>query len=134
MTAEIQYVNPPTIPVPVGYSQIVDVRASRFFFIAGQVPVDAKGELVGAGNFEAQAEQAFKNLGLALESVGCTPRNLVKVTVFLRDMNDLLAYRAARIRFFGSTTPPSAPAVTLVEVSRLYLGEIMLEIEAIAAS
>lgn len=134
MTAEINYVNPSTIPTPVGYSQIVDVRAGRLFFIAGQVPVDAKGQLVGEGNFEAQVEQVFKNLGAALAEVGCTARNLVKLTVYMRDMQNLMAYRAARIKFFGTTTPPAAPAVTLVEVSRLYLGEIQLEIEAIAAA
>ena len=134
MTAEIKYTNPPTLPAPVGYSQIVEVRAGRLFYIAGQVPVDAKGELVGAGNFEAQVEQVFSNLAAALASIGCTARDLVKLTVFMRDMDNLLAYRAARIRFFGSVTPPAAPAVTLVEVSRLYLGEIMLEIEAVAAA
>jgi enamine deaminase RidA (YjgF/YER057c/UK114 family) len=134
MTAEIKYSNPPSLPTPVGYSQIVEARAGRLIFIAGQVPVDAKGELVGPGDFEAQAGQAFDNLGNALKSVGCTPRDLVKVTVFMRDMNNLLAYRAARVKFFGSTTPAAAPAVTLVEVSRLYDSKIMLEIEAIAAA
>src|SRR5690242_14797923 len=102
MSAEIKYVNPPALPAPAGYSQIVEVRAQRFFFIAGQVPVNAKGEVVGAGNFEAQADQVFANLAAALASVGCTARDLVKLTVFVRDMNNLLAYRAARQRFFGS--------------------------------
>ena len=134
MTAEIKYINPPTLPAPVGYSQIVEVRTGRLFFIAGQVPVDSKGELVGAGNFEAQADQVFKNLAAALASIGCTARDLVKLTVFVRDMNNLVQYRAARQRFFNSTTPPAAPAVTLVEVSRLYAGEIMLEIEGVAAA
>ena len=134
MTAEIKYINPPTLPAPVGYSQIVEVRTGRLFFIAGQVPVDSKGELVGAENFEAQADQVFKNLAAALASIGCTARDLVKLTVFVRDMNDLVQYRAARQRFFNSTTPPAAPAVTLVEVSRLYAGEIMLEIEGVAAA
>ena len=133
MTSDIKYFNPPALPTPVGYSQIVEARSSRLFFIAGQVPVDAKGELVGAGNFEAQVEQVFRNLAAALESIGCTARNLVKMTVFVRDMNNLLPYRAARVKFFSSVTPTAAPAVTLVEVSRLYLDEIMLEVEAVAA-
>jgi len=134
MTAEIKYTNPPALPTPVGYSQVVEARAKSFFFIAGQVPVDAKGELVGAGNFEAQVEQVFRNLAAALASVGCTAKDLVKLNVYVRDMDNLVAYRAARAKFFGSVTPPAAPAVTLVEVSRLYLGEIMLEIEAVAAA
>ena len=134
MTAEITYLNPPTLPAPTGYSQIVEVRATRTFYIAGQVPVDAKGEVVGAGDFEVQAAQVFRNLGAALASFGCTARDLVKMTVFVRDMDNLLEYRAARQKFFGSVTPAAAPAVTLVEVSRLYAGEIMLEIEAVAAA
>jgi enamine deaminase RidA (YjgF/YER057c/UK114 family) len=68
-----------------------------------------------------------------LQSAGCTAGNLVKLTVFLRDMNNLSAYRDARNRFFATVSPPAAPAVTLVEVSRLYGPEFLIEIEAIAA-
>ena len=134
MTAEIKYVNPTTLPTAVGYSQVVEVRAARTIYIAGQVPVDSKGEIVGVGNFEAQVEQVFKNLAAALASVGCTARDLVKMTVFVRDMGNLLQYRAARQKFLGSVTPVAAPAVTLVEVSSLYADEILLEIEAVAAA
>ncbi len=59
--------------------------------------------------------------------------NLIKLTVFLRNMDNLSAYREARNRFFATVTPPAAPAVTLVEVSRLYGPDFMIEIEAIAA-
>jgi enamine deaminase RidA (YjgF/YER057c/UK114 family) len=58
----------------------------------------------------------------------------VKLTVFLRDMNNLGVYRDARNRFFASVNPPAAPAVTLVEVSKLYGPEFLIEIEAIAAA
>jgi enamine deaminase RidA (YjgF/YER057c/UK114 family) len=75
----------------------------------------------------------FHNLGIALEASGCTAANLVKLTVFLTDMDNLAAYREARNRFFASVTPPAAPAVTLVEVSKLYGADFMIEIEAIAA-
>ena len=64
----------------------------------------------------------------------CTAANLVKLTVFLTDMNNLAAYREARNRFFASVTPPAAPAVTLVEVSKLYGPDFLIEIEAIAAA
>jgi enamine deaminase RidA (YjgF/YER057c/UK114 family) len=56
------------------------------------------------------------------------------MTVFLRDMKNLSAYREVRNRFFASVTPPAAPAITLVEVSRLYGADFMIEIEAIAAA
>jgi enamine deaminase RidA (YjgF/YER057c/UK114 family) len=60
--------------------------------------------------------------------------NLVKLTVFLTDMGHLGPYREARNRFFASVAPPAAPAVTLVEVSKLYGPDFMIEIEAIAAA
>jgi enamine deaminase RidA (YjgF/YER057c/UK114 family) len=129
----IRRLNPPELGTPPGYSQIVDVRASRIIFIAGQTALDRNGELVGRNDFAAQADQVFRNLSTALQSVGCTASDLVKLTVFLRDMSDLTTYREARNRFFTTVTPPAAPAVTLVEVSKLYGPDFLIEIEAVAA-
>lgn len=131
--APIRRLNPPELVTPPGYSQVVEVRSSRLIFIAGQAALDRSGEVVGGEDFAAQAAQAFHNLGLALDAVGCTAGNLVKLTVFLRDMANLKTYREARDRFFATVAPPAAPAVSLVEVSRLFAPELMIEIEAIAA-
>jgi enamine deaminase RidA (YjgF/YER057c/UK114 family) len=125
--------NPPELGAPPGYSQVVTVSTSRMIFIAGQTALDSAGRVVGGTDFAAQADQVFRNLGVALGASGCTAANLVKLTVFLTDMNHLGLYREARNRFFASVTPPAAPAVTLVEVSKLYGAEFMIEIEAIAA-
>jgi enamine deaminase RidA (YjgF/YER057c/UK114 family) len=133
-TPLIKRINPPELGTPPGYSQIVDVSASRIIFIAGQTALDRDGNLVGKGDFAAQAAQVFSNLAVALTASGCTAAHLVKLTVFLTDMKNLATYREARNRFFGSVTPPAAPAVTLVEVSKLYGPDFMIEIEAIAAS
>jgi enamine deaminase RidA (YjgF/YER057c/UK114 family) len=76
----------------------------------------------------------FRNLAIALEAAGCTAANLVKLTVYLTDMDNLSRYREARNAFFASVTPPAAPAVTLVEVAKLYGPDFMIEIEAIAAA
>src|SRR5215467_10543250 len=106
MTAEkgapIRRLNPPELGTPPGYSQVVDVRASRLIFIAGQTALDRDGALVGRDDIAAQAAQVFRNLGTALQAAGCTAANLVKLTVFLRDMDHLSAYREARNRFFAS--------------------------------
>jgi len=126
--------NPPELGTPPGYSQIVEVKANRFIFIAGQTALDRDGHLVGKSDFAAQATQVFENLGVALRDRGCDPSNLVKLTVFLTDMNHLASYRETRNRFFASVTPPAAPAVTLVEVSKLYGPDFLIEIEAIAAA
>ena len=133
-TASITRINPPELGTPPGYSQVIDVSAGRIIFIAGQTAVDRDGNVVGKNDFAAQAAQVFRNLGIALQAAGCTPANLVKLTVFLTDMNNLTRYREARNRFFVTVTPPAAPAVTLVEVAKLYGPEFMIEIEAIAAA
>ena len=129
----IRHINPPELDTPRGYSQVVEVQASRNIFIAGQTALDRDGNLVGKDDFAAQAGQVFRNLASALDSVGCTAGNLVKLTVFLRDMHNLAAHRDARNRFFATSNSPAAPAVTLVEVAKLYAPDFMIEIEAIAA-
>jgi enamine deaminase RidA (YjgF/YER057c/UK114 family) len=134
VTASIVRSNPPDLGTPPGYSQIVDVTASRVIFVSGQTALDRDGNLIGKDDFEAQAAQVFSNLALALKGCKCDPSNLVKLTVYLTDMENLASYRKARNRFFASVTPPPAPAVTLVEVSRLYGPDFMIEIEAIAAA
>ncbi|HZR85188.1 MAG TPA: RidA family protein [Bradyrhizobium sp.] len=133
LTPSIRRINPPELGSPPGYSQIVDVSARRIIFIAGQTALDRDGNVIGKGDFAAQATQVFANLTHALRSSGCTAANVVKLTVFVTDMNNLGAYREARNRFFASVTPPAAPAVTLVEVSKLYGPDFLIEIEAIAA-
>jgi len=103
-------------------------------FLAGQAALDVRGGLVGGANLGAQAEQAFKNISVALASVGCTAANLVKLTVFVRDVSKLPDYRRARDRFLKSVEPPAAPAITLVEVSHLFAEGLLIEIEGIAAA
>jgi enamine deaminase RidA (YjgF/YER057c/UK114 family) len=130
----VRYVNPPCLERPPGYSHVVDVRGSRLIFIAGQAAVDVSGTVVGGDNLEAQADQAFHNLSAALETVSCNAAHLVKLTVFVRDISELAYYRRARDRFFNTVSPPAAPAITLIEVSRLYSEDLLIEIEAVAAA
>jgi len=133
-TPSIIHSNPPELGTPPGYSQIVDISASRIIFISGQTALDRDGNLVGKDDFAAQAAQVFRNLAAALQARECNAASLVKLTVFLTDMGNLGSYREARDRFFASVAPPAAPAVTLVEVSKLYGPDFMIEIEAIAAA
>jgi enamine deaminase RidA (YjgF/YER057c/UK114 family) len=130
----IRFSNPPELAPPPGYSNVVEICGGRMIFIAGQTASDAAGSLVGKGDFAAQADQVFRNVAAALGSVGCTARDLVKLTVFVRDMREVAAYRRARDRFFASVSPPAAPAVTLVEVSRLFAEDFLIEVEAVAAA
>ena len=130
----IRRINPPELGTPPGYSQIVEVSPGRLVFIAGQTALDSDGNVIGKNDFVTQADQVFANLTIALRASGCTAANLIKLTVFLTDMDNLGRYREARNRFFATVTPPAAPAVTLVEVSKLYGPDFLIEIVAIAAA
>jgi len=90
MNDPIRRLNPPELGTPPGYSQIVEVRGGRIIFISGQTALNREGELIGKNDFAAQAEQIFQNLSVAPQSVRCTASNLVKLTVFLRDMDNLV--------------------------------------------
>src|SRR5229473_2056235 len=95
-TPSITRINPPELGTPPGYSQVVEVAAGRIIFIAGQTALDRDGKVVGKSDFAAQAAQVFRNLAVALKASRCTASNLVKLTVFLTDMNNLASYRQAR--------------------------------------
>lgn len=129
---ELKPSNPAGLASTTGYSQIVEASCNRIIFISGQTSINSVGETIGVDDFPAQVSQVFWNLEVALKEVGCNASNLAKMTVFLRDMDNLAAYREARNKFLQSVTPPAAPAITLVEVSRLYGADFLIEIEAIA--
>ncbi len=100
----------------------------ELLFISGQAAIDENGQIVGVGNFDAQAEQVFANLERVLRAGGSGLANVIKVTIFLRDMSNFPKIVELRARYF---TPPY-PADTIVEISSLYSPEALLEIEAIA--
>ncbi|MDA0267551.1 MAG: Rid family detoxifying hydrolase [Cyanobacteria bacterium] len=116
-------------PAPVGpYNQAI-VASGDMMFVAGQVPLDAKtGELVGGDDVVAQTEQVIANLAAILAAGGATLANVVKTSVFLKDMNDFAAMNAVYAKHFGDT---DAPARACVEVARLPK-DVRVEIECIA--
>jgi enamine deaminase RidA (YjgF/YER057c/UK114 family) len=129
--AKPRYLNPATMPPARGYSQLVEIPADqRLVFVSGQVALDRQGRLVGDQNFAAQAEQVFANLEAALREAGGTLADVVKLTYYLTDVANLDTLRAVRDRHLR---PGPAPASTLVEVSHLFRGDLLLEIEAVAA-
>ena len=105
------------------------IRVGELLLISGQVGIDGSGELVSLDDFDAQADQAFRNLANVLEAGGSSLAQVVKVTIFLTDMAaNFPKIVELRRKWF---TPPY-PADTIVEVRSLYRPEVMLEIEAIA--
>lgn len=115
-------------PAPLGpYNQAV-LASGWMLFVAGQVPIDAEtGELVGE-NVGEQTEKALQNLKAIVEEAGSDLSQVVKTSVFLKDMNDFAAMNEVYAKHFGDA---SAPARACVEVSRLPK-DVLVEIECIA--
>jgi 2-iminobutanoate/2-iminopropanoate deaminase len=124
-----RYLNPSSLVKPTGYTHVVIAPDGRTVYIAGQVAFDSTGALVGEGDFSAQAEQVYRNLERALQSVGGTMADLVKTTTFITDIRNLPSLREIRSRRLSKTQPP---ANTLLQVSSLARPELLIEIEAVA--
>ena len=104
------------------------VVAGDTLYVSGIVPVDAAGAVVGGDDVVAQARQVFATMERVLAAAGAKPEDVVKVTVYLLDVDDRPLINPVRQEFFGSTRPAS----TLVQVSRLAVPGARLEIEAVA--
>jgi 2-iminobutanoate/2-iminopropanoate deaminase len=103
------------------------VRAGDLLFVSGCVPVDGEGNLV-PGDVVAQTRQVFANISAVLQAAGAGFGDVVKVTVYLIDIDDREAVNTVRQDVFGSARPAS----TLVEVSRLAAPGALIEVEAVA--
>ena len=103
-------------------------RVGDLLFVSGQAAIDEHGQIVGAGDFDAQAEQTFRNLQRVLEAGGSGLDRVVKVTIFLTDMGNFPKIVELRGKWFSEPWP----ADTIVEVTSLALPELEIEIEAIA--
>jgi reactive intermediate/imine deaminase len=104
------------------------VVAGDTLYVSGIVPVDANGAVVGGDDVAAQARQVFANMERVLAAAGATAADVVKVTVYLLDVDDRPKINPVRQEFFGAARPAS----TLVEVSRLAVPGALVEIEAVA--
>ena len=103
-------------------------RVGELLFVSGQAAIDPEGQLIGIGDFDAQAEQTFRNLERVLQAAGSGLDRVVKVTIFLTDMANFPKVVELRGRWFSQPYP----ADTIVEVRSLALPELEIEIEAIA--
>ncbi len=104
------------------------VRAGELLFVSGCIAVDAGGNLVGGSDVVAQTRKVFENLGATLAAGGASFGDVVKVTVYLTDIDDRASINPVRQEFFGEARPAS----TLIEISKLVLPGAKVEIDAVA--
>jgi reactive intermediate/imine deaminase len=123
---DIERINPAGMTQPTAYSHLV--KGNNMMFIAGQVALNAEGQVIGEGDMAAQVRQVLENLTTVLASEGADFSNIVKINIFTTDIEEFFKTSAVRSEFFGS----NAPASTLVQIERLARPVFQVEIEAIA--
>jgi enamine deaminase RidA (YjgF/YER057c/UK114 family) len=125
----IERTNAPGLSQPPGYSHVVVASGRRLVTTAGAVPLDAEGNLVGAGDLLVQARQTLENLASALEAVGARGREVIKMSVYV-----VAGERADLGVVWGAVQESgiAGAASTLLGVSMLAIEGQLVEIEAIA--
>jgi len=130
----IQHVNPKGLfQLPKAFSQVVTADAGKLVFVAGQGSFDADMKLVGAGDYRAQAAQAFRNLRTALAAVGAEPEHVVSSTMYVVNLHPaaLEAFtQGMNEALDGKPFPPNAS--TLVGLQSLAFPGMLVEVCATA--
>ena len=131
--SESQRLNPSSLSTPKGYSHVVAVRGQRLIYVSGQVPFDKNGDLVGRGDLRAQTVRVYENIKAALEAVGASFADVVKVNTYVVNYSPDLRPILTEVR--SQYLPPDrAPASTLVGVTSLALEGLLVEVEAVAVT
>ena len=126
----IERINPAGLRVPPTYSPVVRVSGGTTVYISGQVPVDVEGNLVGEGDFAAQAKQVYENLRLALASVGGDFSNVARMTTYIVNYTPELRDALGAVR--SAAMGDARAASTLLGVQALAVPGYLIEVEAIA--
>ena len=124
-----RFINPSTMSKPIGFAHVVDITGpGRMIYIAGQLGIDAEGKV--AGSLRDQVVQAFENVRQALSAVGAAFKDIVKLNVYLVDIQaNIGAFRAVRDEILKLDEPPVSTAVGVPALAR---PGTLVEIEAIA--
>jgi 2-iminobutanoate/2-iminopropanoate deaminase len=116
-------------PAPIGpYSQAI--KAGNTVYVSGQIPLSATGQLVGEGDVTAQTHQVLKNLTAVLAEAGLALTDVVKCSIFVKDLGNFATINQIYGTYFDEAT---APARETVEVSRLPR-DVEVEISCIAVA
>jgi enamine deaminase RidA (YjgF/YER057c/UK114 family) len=128
--ADLNRVNPRSLPKPSGFSHAVVGRGTSVF-LAGQTGMDASGAIV-AGGVVAQFEQALANLLTALEEAGGTPDRLASLTIYIVDMDDYRAHSREIGEVWQRLVGTDYPASAGIGVTRLWDAEALVELQGLA--
>ena len=113
----------------VAFSNGVKVTGGELLFVSGQLAKDANSELVGKGDIKAQTRQVLENIKVVLDQAGATFSDIVRVTVFIKDMSQFRDIHDVRLQYFDEN---NLPASTMVEVTGFVDDDALIEIDAVA--
>lgn len=131
MRNSVQYINPDGLSKNPAFSQVVVTQGSgRTIYVGGQDAVNSEGVIVGKGNMAEQTEQVMQNLQTALASCGASFENLIKLTIYIVQGQDLLSGFQASQKYLGNLK--NQPAISGLFVAGLAHPDFLVEIEATA--
>jgi len=113
----------------LSFSSAVSADSGKTLYISGQMARDDALQLIGKGDIRVQTRQTLVNIGKILAKAGGTFADIVKVTVYVKDMTQFREIHDVRLEFFHED---HLPASTMVEISRFTLEDALIEIEAVA--
>ena len=127
-----ELINPAGLEKPIGYAHVAKITGGTIVHVAGQAPFDEHGQVVGKDDFVAQFRQVVQNLKTAIEAAGGRPDQYAVLTIYITDLeaywNNTKILGSAYREVFGKYFP----AITLVEVKRLYNPDCLIEVSGIA--
>ena len=129
----IQRSNVPGLAEPPGYVHLATVGEARLVFVAGQVPLDERGELVGRGDAIAQARQCLRNLAACLAAAGATPQDVIRTTVHVAGEDQERLAGVWRALLESELSAVVRTPATLLGVRHLGYDGQLVEIECTAA-
>src|ERR1043166_2700391 len=127
-----ELINPSGLEPPIGYAHVAVITGGKIVHVAGQAPFDSKGEVVGRGAFFAQFAQVMSNLKRAIEDLGGKPQQYAVLTIYITQLEAYWDNKKPLGRVYREVFGKYFPAITLVEVKRLYHPACMLEISGVA--
>ena len=130
---KVWYENPPgTAPAQGLYSHVGTSHGGRLIFVAGQLSVNMKGEVVGKDDFEKQFHQVFSNLGDVLKGLNCDFNSVVKFTTLFVHSQDIEKFMRLRRELFPKIfNGPLYPPNTIMVIDRLVKEDFLFELETI---
>ena len=126
-TITIERIQPDGLSQPTAYTHVV--KHGNVVYLAGQTATDSSGNIVGVGDFEAQADRVYENIKVGLAAAGSDVTKILRMVTYLTRREDIDVFRNSRMRHL----PTDLPASTLLFISGLASPDYLIEVDVTAA-